>query len=235
MSKQPKIIEKDNILSLFEDSYLFQGNLSNIGFVNKKYGNNNITIEKNGFTLSCDYASKPIIFFGSMTDEEKRKLKACGVSIRRRNLEAIISKEKKVIVGFFDQLEVENSQLFNIYKEIILSKKTNIQKLVFVWMVSEDIAKIQSTEFSFRKDELQIRLQNEFDIESTLIVKNTLGKTHDDTEIVRNLKHALKKYSFNNIEVIDNNYNIENAKWLIEATRDYIIRSNKTDYFSIVQ
>ena len=137
----------------------------------------------------------------------------------------------KVLLAFLPKY-VQHNQLLEVYKEIIRSKKTKIEDFVFVWLVSEDSKTIHSPEFAFEKDNLMKRIEFEFGLKTTLIVKNLNNESIGNVEVIRNLRLALKDYKTKNIEVIDYNFKDEYAGWIVGATDDYIIKSENIDYYT---
>jgi hypothetical protein len=53
---------------------------------------------------------------------------------------------------------------------------------------------------------------------------------HNDSEIIRVIKHIVGEYKLKEIEVIDSDFGLEQARWLVESTYDHTLVDDAMDY-----
>ena len=171
-------------------------------------------------------------FYGDISLEQKEKLKKnAGIHLHMKPISGLINKNKRVLVCFLPGYHEENG-LLKLYQEIIgnKTKPAGIEKVVFVLLVSSQTQDIHSTSFAIEKDRLQRRISNDFSTPAKVIVKNPESP---DKEVIRNLKIELDKYRVKDIEVVDINFKPDFARWIIEATNDYVIWDTDRNYYFI--
>ena len=227
----PIILDESELKKPFENSSLFGKKKDRIGFINQTVNKASyLEINKEGFKLESKFTNPPVVYYGTLQKEEKEVLKKSGINIKTKDISTLISKESKVLVAFLP--EYTSIPLLQVYKSIIKSNKTRLVDFVFVWLVSKDNKTLHSTEFSFEKDNLKKRVELDFGLKTTIIIKNLNSESIEDIEVIRNLRLALKDYKAKNIEVIDYGFEEKHASWIIGAINDYIVKSNDVDYFS---
>ena len=228
----PIILREFELTKPFNDAPLFRKNKNRIGFINKQISDANyLMVNKEGFEIKSKSTNPPVVYYGSLSKEDKEVLKKNGINIKNKDLSTLISKESKVIVAFLPSY-MSNNPLLEVYKSIVKSKKAKIEEFIFVWLVSRDNIILHSPEFALEKDKLKEMIELDFGLKTTVIVKNLINNSIGDVEVIRNLRLALKDYKTKNIEIIDHNFKDEYASWIIEATNDYIVKSDKVDYFT---
>jgi hypothetical protein len=222
------ILDEKDVTNPFSDAMLFGSNRKTIGFINEDIDSENrLLFDETSFSLRGTFSPRPVIFYGSMSPEEKEMLKNAGISLKIRQPKKLISKNKKVLVGFLTTDTLKDG-LVKFYRKVV--KDTTITEFIFVWMVNDSSLDLQSTGFALEKDDLKNHLEKSFGIPVKIFVKSPSGPTQ---EIVRNLSLALKNYQTKNIEVVDHQFTNEQAEWLLLSGKEYVIKKRDVDYFHL--
>ncbi len=228
-----KILSSEKIFAPFESSLLFGENRKNIGFVNHKIdGSSSLNIFRGLFMFSGNLNLNVSVFYGDIPDETKKRLKQNSkINLPIKPLYKLVDKKKKAFVCFLSDYSEEN-RLLMLYKEIITDNadQINIKKIIFVKLISTSNEDIHSTTFALENNRLQNKISNDFGIQAKVLIKDTESP---DREIIRRLNIELAKYKVKDIEVLDHNFEHRFAKWLLEATNDYVVQYKGHDYYVV--
>lgn len=228
-----KLIKLDDAKSVFENSFSARS-LHTIGLelqpehVNSKKFRNLCWNSKDKFNLTLDSNISPseVTFYISDNSPCRDKLKS--LKIKTKSSYSLIDKNKKVLMGFVKHNQ--DPELYPIYSRILKNEiEANFDKVIFVLLVNIGSEAIQSLEFNNYIKSHQNELRNYFNTNVELIVKNE--RVDDDSEIKRHLKNAIKNYTMDQLEVIDENFNFKKATWLLASNTEYFIFDDNEQYY----
>ncbi|MGQ1787988.1 hypothetical protein [Saccharicrinis sp. GN24d3] len=226
LKETPLILSNKQLREPFKNDFLFGDNKKQVGLINQDWFNY-ININRNfdvEVKLSGDFESNA--FYGDLSLSQKNQLKKKGFAPKVKPLSQLVSKDKKVLVIFISE---NSSYLLPLYEEILKNEKCTIKEVIVIWMINVDADELHSTQFGLKKSEVAADLENRLGKKVTLIVKNIHNS--DNTEVVRNIKVSLKEYTLKQVELVDNIIDDDKCYWLIEATQDYVIKSEKINYY----
>jgi hypothetical protein len=196
-----------NIGIVVDTNFSFLGSFPNVAKMNKK-------------TFELELQNPAANFYGDPTPENQTFLKKCN--IKPKPFSKLIDAKKKVLVVFIGK---QKPSLLNFYAACLDETiQSQFDKVVCVWLVKESSDEILTPKFSLKKDELKQNLEKAFDnkVPVELIVKNLSNP--NDTEIKRNCFNALKNYKTNQIEVVHENFDLIQARWLLHGNAEYYIQ-----------
>lgn len=216
--RQIKLITEKDVLQPFSGAMLSKNNRKKIGFVNVDFdGVNRLNFDGQSFIFRGNFSRFPVTFYGNLSGKEKEKIKNAGIHIKIKPLEKLVDKNKKILVGFLSQ-DTPEVGLLSIYRN--LADKTNLQKMILVWIVNDQKIGIHSTEFALQKSKLKEQIERSLGLETSVVVKSSAGS---EIETIRNLRLLLKGYRLKNIEVIDEGFTPQYAGWLLKVAGDEIV------------
>jgi len=228
--KKPEILNKDDLVVPFEKSVLFRRNRSNVFLINENINwDNKLIINASNFSLIGSLPLNGIAtFYGNISIEDKKQLKIVGLNFKSKQLDSIIPKSKTVLIGFFTEYQSQSNEIWGLYTHLVNKKVTSIEEIIIVWLINGTDSRIKSTEFALEKNNMTDYLVNQFGVNVTLVIKN-ISDTND-TEIKHTLKVALRGMSFKtHVEVIDTNLEQRQLEWLINATNEYMVKTDDLD------
>ncbi len=230
----PTLVSPNELKSIFENN-LFENNLQNIGLeipsgFTKVAVPNTISMVNGIFRMEVR-SLKPSDVSFYFLPESLLPDHLEGMKIKLKPLSKLIDKKKKVLVGF---LKGKNTVLLNTYGQIINSVKERIfEKVIIVWTINRDQEEVQSTDFDQERKQIEDRFQQLFGLETILLIKNK--RNFKDEEIKRNLKNLLADYKSNQIEVVDENFDINQARWLVSRNAEFFIEENSESQYYFFQ
>jgi hypothetical protein len=121
------------------------------------------------------------------------------------------------------------NDLIDMYAYILEnSVNHNISEILFIWLVDKEKSELHSAAFEQEKNILNKRLDVLFNQKVKIFTKNV--NNHNDSEIIRVIKHIVGEYKLKEIEVIDSDFGLEQARWLVESTYDHTLVDDAMDY-----
>lgn len=228
-----KIIKKEQAKEIFKNN-LFKDQLPMVGMEKKSVWDN-----KGDISNICSLINNQVhityniledaevIFYLDRESEMKNELINRRFKVKETN--DLIDKNKRVLLIFIK--EERTSALFPLYIELIKGNKLNkINKVVILFLVDTQITDIRSLEFDSEVKKKKVDYANLFGTEVEMIVKDI--NSNDDSEVKRNLKNVLKDYKINQIEVMDDNFDNENATWVLDVNSEYFVENETQNYYS---
>ena len=229
-----EIIDSDAAVNVFKNN-LKVDNLNFIGL--EKFGSSyfehifpNLSWQANGkfnLILSDDIDTSLITFYLDKNSLVQEKLKSLKIKVKPTA--SLIDKSKKVLIAFFKN--EREPKLFNLYTNVLKKEiESNFDKVVIVLLTNSKVGEIQSLEFNNRVKEVEREIKMQLKVKADVIVKNET--TLDDSEIKRNLKNVLKNYKINQMEVVNGNFDLIKASWLLEVNSEFFIYDENVNYYS---
>lgn len=219
------IASMEQIHEIFNKSILFGENRKNVGFiftqpVLRKFSANYIQINDESFTLQQSNQVEQVVYY------EKQDT-SLPIKVKKKSISSLINRDKRVLFGV---LTDENfNELINMYAYILEnSVNHNISEILFIWLVDKEKSDLHSAAFEQENNNLNKRLDVLFNQEVKMFTKNV--NNHNDTEIIRVIKHIVGEYKLKEIEVIDSGFGLEQARWLVESTYDHTLVDETMDY-----
>jgi hypothetical protein len=219
------IASMEQIHEIFNKSALFGDNRKNVGFIftkptSKKFLANYIQINDDSFTLHQSNQVGPVVYY------EKQDT-SLPIKVKKKPISSIINRDKRVLFGVITD---ENfNDLIGTYAYILESSVNhNMSEILFIWLVKKEKSELHSAAFEQEKNVLNNRLEVLFNQKVKIFTKNV--NNHNDSEIIRVIKHIVGEYKLKEIEVIDSDFGLEQARWLVESTYDNTLVDEKMDY-----
>jgi len=219
------IASMEQIHVIFNKSALFGDNRKNAGFIftqptSKTFLANYIQVNDDSFTLHQSNQVDPVVYY------EKNNA-SLPIKVKKKPISSIINREKRVLFGVITD---ENfNDLINMYAYILEnSVNHNINEILFIWLVKKEKSELHSAAFEQEKNVLNNRLDVLFNQKVKVFTKNV--NNHNDSEIIRVMKHIVGEYKLKEIEVIDSGFGLEQARWLVESTYDHALVNEGMDY-----
>ncbi|MGB2739430.1 MAG: hypothetical protein WBC60_02605 [Cognaticolwellia sp.] len=219
------IASMEQIHEIFNKSALFGDNRKNAGFIftkptSKTFLANYIQINDDSFTLHQSNQVEPVVYY------EKQDT-SLPIKVKKKPISSIINRDKRVLFGVITD---ENfNDLIDTYAYILESSVNhNISEILFIWLVKKEKSELHSAAFEQEKNVLNNRLEVLFNQKVKIFTKNV--NNHHDSEIIRVIKHIVGEYKLKEIEVIDSDFGLEQARWLVESTYDNTLVDEKMDY-----
>ena len=219
------ITSMEQIHEIFNKSALFGDNRKNVGFIftqptSKTFLANYIQINDDSFTLHQSNQVEPVVYY------EKQDT-SLPIKVKKKHISSIINRDKRVLFGV---ITGDNfNDLINMYAYILEnSVNHNISETLFIWLVDKEKSDLHSAAFEQEKNVLNNRLEVLFNQKVKIFTKNV--NNHNDSEIIRVIKHIVGEYKLKEIEVIDSDFGLEQARWLVESTYDNTVVDENMDY-----
>lgn len=219
------IASMEQIHEIFNKSVLFGDNRKNVGFIfnqptSKTFLANYIQINDNSFTLHQSNQVEPVVYY------EKQDT-SLPIKVKKKHISSIINRDKRVLFGAITD---ENfNDLIDMYAYILEnSVNHNVSEILFIWLVKKEKSELHSAAFEQEKNVLNNRLEVLFNQKVKIFTKNV--NNHNDSEIIRVIKHIVGEYKLKEIEVIDSDFGLEQARWLVESTYDHTLVDDAMDY-----
>lgn len=230
----PRLVKENEVKEVFRNQF-FQDNLHNLGFeVQSQFEVsgycNYCWLSKADFHLKLNKQGdwKDKVFYLKPDSQVKDYLR--NLRLKTSTVDKLIDK-KKVLLSFIRQ--GRSSQALHLYASILGEHiNKNFEKIVLVLLVDKTPEEIQSIEFDQELNTLKKEYNRMFAVETELIVKNI--QTRSNVEIIRNLRNALSEYRIQQIEVLDENFNVEQAVWLIESGTEFYIDKGDANFYCFV-
>ena len=219
------IASMEQIHEVFNKSALFGANRKNVGFIftqptSKKFLTNYIQINNDSFTLHQSNREEPVVYY------EKEGI-SLPIKVKKKPISSIIHRDKRVLFGVITDNNFND--LIDMYAYILEnSVGHNISEILFIWLVDKEKSDLHSAAFEQEKNALNKRLDVLFNQEVKIFTKNV--NNHNDSEIIRFIKHIVGEYKLKEIEVIDSGFGLEQARWLVESTYDHTLADDAMDY-----
>ena len=219
------IASMEQIHEIFNKSALFGDNRKNVGFIFtqptfKTFLANYIQINDDSFTLHQSNQVEPVVYY------EKQDT-SLPIKVKKKPISSIINRDKRVLFGVITDDNFHN--LIDMYAYILEnSVNHNISEILFIWLVNKEKSQLHSAVFEQEKNVLNKRLEVLFNQKIKIFTKNV--NNHNDSEIIRVIKHIVGKYKLKEIEVIDSGFGLEQARWLVESTYDHTLVDDAMDY-----
>jgi len=219
------IASMEQIHEIFNKSALFGENRKNVGFiftqpVLRKFSANYIQISDESFTLQQSNQVEQVVYY-------EKELTSLPIKVKKKSISSMINRDKRALFGV---LTDENfNELINMYAYILEnSVNHNISEILFIWLVDKEKSDLHSATFEQEKNVLNNRLEVLFKQKVKMFTKNV--NNHNDSEIIRVIKHIVGEYKLKEIEVIDSGFGLEPARWLVESTYDHTLVDDAMDY-----
>ena len=219
------IASMEQIHEMFNKSALFGDNRKNAGFIftqptSKTFLANYIQINDNSFTLHQSNQVDPVVYY------EKQDT-SLPIKVKKKHISSIINRDKRVLFGV---ITGDNfNDLINMYAYILEnSVNHNISEILFIWLVKKEKSELHNAAFEQEMNVLNERLDVLFNQKVNIFTKNV--NNHNDSEVIRAIKHVVGEYKLKEIEVIDNDFGLKQACWLVESTYDHTIIDDAMDY-----
>jgi len=219
------IASMEQIHEIFNKSVLFGDNRKNVGFIfnqptSKTFLANYIQINDNSFTLHQSNQVEPVVYY----EKEDTSL---PIKVKKKPISSIINRDKRVLFGVITGEHFND--LIDMYAYILENSSShNISEILFIWLVKKEKPELHSAAFEQEKNVLNKRLDVLFNQKINIFTKNV--NNHNDSEIIRVIKHIVGEYKLKEIEVIDTDFGIEQAHWLVESTYDHTLVDDAMDY-----
>lgn len=232
-SKDFEIVNLNKAKDVFENN-LMKEKLPMIGMEKKTEHDNKGIIEnycmadKNRIQIVYNtFPDTEVIFYldkkSKMNDELKKK------NFKVKEISSLIDAEKKVLLIFNDFQR--RSSFMSLYAELLNGvKSSNIKKAVVVILANTNKVDIRSIDFANEVKLQKAGFAQVLGVDVEVIVKDVLSL--DDAEVKRNLKHALKDYKVNEIEVMHDNFNNKKASWVLDGSSEYFVEKSNQNYYS---
>ncbi|ALU74432.1 hypothetical protein AUW17_03730 [Tenacibaculum dicentrarchi] len=230
---EPQIIELEEAKAVYENN-LFKDKWQTIGLETSEFESSDVIenscyFVENKFNLELNSSikNKYITFYIDENSKSIEKLKELKFKVKTPD--KLLDISKKVLVGFIEL--GETPKLLHIYETYFRERIVNkFEKILFVLLVDLASEELQSLDFNKKLKSREGDLKQLFGEKVELVVKNK--RTKNDTEIKRSLRNVLKKYNPKQIEVIDENFDNEQACWLIDSNPAYFIEDKNKKYYS---
>ena len=219
------IASMEQIHETFNKSALFGDNRKNAGFIftqptSKTFLANYIQINDDSFSLHQSNQVDPVVYY----EKEDASL---PIKVKKKPISSIINRDKRVLFGVITGEDFND--LIDMYAYILEnSVNHNISEILFIWLVNKEKSELHSAAFEQEKNVLNNRLDVLFNHKVKIFTKNV--NNHNDSEIIRVIKHIVGEYKLKEIEVIDTDFGIEQAHWLVESTYDHTLVDDAMDY-----
>ncbi|UUO25449.1 hypothetical protein FGD67_21190 [Colwellia sp. M166] len=219
------IASMEQIHEVFNKSVLFGDNRKNVGFIFnqptlKTFLANYIQINDDSFTLHQSNQVEQVVYY-------ENQVTSLPIKVKKKPIHSIINPDKRVLFGV---ITGENfNALIDMYAYILEnSVNHDISEILFIWLVDKEKSELHSAAFEQEKNVLNMRLDVLFNQKVKIFTKNV--NNHNDSEIIRVIKHIVGEYKLKEIEVIDTDFGIEQAHWLVESTYDHTLVDDAMDY-----
>lgn len=229
----PSVTSPSGLRSIFFNK-LFRENLDKVGLepsstLTNLAVPNRATLSRGVFKMELVSVPSEVSFYVSTESEITTYLR--DLKIKLKPLNKLIDKKKKILVGF---LEGKNSGLLNTYGHILqtLDEKP-FERFVLVWLIDREQEEIHSTAFDLERKEVESKFIQLLGLNTQILIKNKRNKK--DEEIKRNLKNILSEYSTNQLEVVDENFDDEKARWLVERNSEFFVEDHPDNQYYYFQ
>lgn len=219
-----QILYPNDTRELFNKSLLFGDNKQEIGFITSdphfSYPFDNLVKLVNGkFEMHQINAQKKVTYYGNV-DQGKLPIK-----LNIKPYENLIAKNKTTIVGKILDNKVDG--LYDVYANLI-NDRLKIDKIIIIREVDKEESDLHSIAYQQTEKEFTKGIEKFFGKKVRMFTKNK--RNNKDTEIKRLIKQSLCKTNIKDIEVIDQNFDVKVAEWVISSFDNYIIVSDDIDY-----
>lgn len=224
-NNEVNIASMEQIHEVFNKSVLFGDNRKNLGFIfsqptSKTFLDNFIQIDDDSFTLHQSNQVEPIVYY-------EKQATSLPIKVKKKPIHSIINRDKRVLFGVIT--DEHFNDLIDMYAYILEnSVNHNISEILFIWLVDKEKSELHSAAFEQEKNILNKRLDVLFNQKVKIFTKNV--NNHNDSEIIRVIKHIVGEYKLKEIEVIDSDFGLEQARWLVESTYDHTLVDDAMDY-----
>ena len=219
------IASMEQIHEIVNKSVLFGENRKNVGFIftqpiSKTFLANYIQINDDSFTLHQSNQVEPVVYY-------EKQATSLPIKVKKKPISSIINRDKRVLFGVIT--DDNFNDLIDMYAYILEnSVNHNISDILFIWLVDKEKSQLHSAAFEQDKNVLNKRLDVLFNQKVKVFTKNV--NNHNDSEIIRVIKHIVGEYKLKEIEVIDSGFGLEQVRWLVESTYDNTLVDEKMDY-----
>jgi hypothetical protein len=219
------IASMEQIHEIFNKSVLFGENRKNVGFIftqpiSKTFLANYIQINDDSLTLHQSNQVEPVVYY-------EKQATSLPIKVKKKPISSIINSDKRVLFGVIT--DDNFNDLIDMYAYILENSVShNISDILFIWLVDKEKSQLHSAAFEQDKNVLNKRLDVLFNQKVKIFTKNV--NNHNDSEIIRVIKHIVGEYKLKEIEVIDSGFGLEQARWLVESTYDNTLVDEKMDY-----
>ena len=219
------IASMEQIHEIFNKSVLFGENRKNVGFIftqpiSKTFLANYIQINDDSFTLHQSNQVEPVVYY-------EKQATSLPIKVKKKPISSIINRDKRVLFGVIT--DDNFNDLIDMYAYILEnSVNHNISDILFIWLVDKEKSQLHSAAFEQDKNVLNKRLDVLFNQKVKVFTKNV--NNHNDSEIIRVIKHIVGEYKLKEIEVIDSGFGLEQVRWLVESTYDNTVVDENMDY-----